>query len=150
MLMSLRSPWFFQLKKKVLCNMQFPWHWAFLFCLFPQGSWSFFQLKKENFWLGRDGLRLDENWIIQENEAFEYKKHTHIHTHTRQRVVIHKKSVSFTEFIEPTANAGISVSVQHLMPPFVSPFWSFFCLRRILGPPGNFSFMRIKWRALHP
>lgn len=40
---------------------------------FLQGSWSSFQLQRENFWLGRDGLGLRKNWIIQEYEAFEKK-----------------------------------------------------------------------------
>lgn len=66
---------------------------------FLQGSWSSFQLKRENFWLGRDGLGLRKNWIIQEYEAFEKKK--------KKSALVCKKSVSFTECLQLTTNAGI-------------------------------------------
>lgn len=152
MLMSLRSPWFFQLKKKSVVQHAVSMTLNISFLFIPSRQLELLSAKKGKLLAGQ--RRLKARWELNNPRKWSLwiqKAHTHTHTHTHQRVVIHKKSVSFTEFIEPTANAGISLFPSSTLCHHLSlPSDLFFCLRRILGAPGNFSFMRIKWRALHP
>lgn len=59
----------------MLCIMQFPWHWEFFFCLFLQGSWSSFQLKKRNLLAGQGWLKA--KWELNNPRKWSlWKKNT--------------------------------------------------------------------------
>lgn len=53
----------------LLCIHQFPWCGAFVCCLFLQGNWSSFWLKRDSFWQGRCGLGTRKKWIMQGHEV---------------------------------------------------------------------------------
>lgn len=98
--------------------MQFPWHWEFFFCLFLQGSWSSFQLKKRNLLAGQGWLKA--KWELNNPRKWSLSKKISL---------VCKISVSFTECLKLTTGAGISsiyISIQHIEPLFSSPFNSFF------------------------